>query len=155
VDVLGLALAIAAVLVANCAYVLFVRFGIRRWPRLRPTAVWISRLVLLLAVADAILVAIAGAVAARTRIGPAYWTIHLVAVIAGAPALANVLLLRSGGYWLQRWVAVIVLCSLFGIALVFFQVSVGDALYGPDGVGGPFSAGAPPSLPGCSEGASG
>ena len=138
-DVLGLAVAIPAVLVANCAYVLFVRFGVHRWPRFWPTALWISRLILLLTFADAVLVAVAGAVAARTRIGPAYWAIHQLVVLAGAPALANVLLLRPSGFWLRRWVAVIVLCFLFGVALVFFQVSVGESLYGPDGVGGPFS----------------
>jgi hypothetical protein len=50
-----------------------------------------------------------------------------------------VLLLPPGRFWSKRWYAVIPICFLFGIGLVFFQVGVGGALYGPDGCGGPFS----------------
>jgi len=33
----------------------------------------------------------------------------------------------------------VALCYFVGVFLIFFQVGVLDALYGPDGVGGPFS----------------
>jgi len=147
VDVLGLVLAIPAVFVANVVYVPFVRFGLGRWQSLWPTVLWLSRAVLLLVVVDASLVATLGAVGARTLIGPAYWVGHLLAVLAGAPALAHVLLLPPGRFWWKRWYAAVGVCFVFGIALVLFQVGVGGALYGPDGVGGPFSRELAPNNP--------
>jgi hypothetical protein len=139
VELIGLALAFPAVLVANVVYVPFVRFGLVRWQSLWPTVLWVSRAILLLLVMDVGLVATLGAVGARTLIGPAYWIGHVLVVLAGAPALAHVLLLPPGRVWSKRWYAVIPICFLLGIALVFFQVGVGGALYGPDGIGGPFS----------------
>jgi hypothetical protein len=138
-EMLGLALAVPAVLVANFGYTLLVRFGLARFNRLRPWLLWPSYLVLVLAAIDVTLVATIGAVAARTRIGPAFWGFHSVVFLFGAPSLANVLVLGREGVWFRRWYAVAVCCGLFGVFLVFFQVGVGDALFGPDGVGGPFS----------------
>jgi len=147
VDVIGLVLAIPAVFMANVVYVPFVRFGMTRWPSLWPAVLWTSRAVLFLVVLDAGLVVTIGAVGARTLIGPAYWVGHLLAVLAGAPALAHVLLLPPGRFWSRRWYAAIGMCSLFGVALVFFQVGVGGALFGRDGVGGPFSRELAPNKP--------
>jgi hypothetical protein len=138
-EILSLVLAVPAVVMANICYGVLLRFGLIRFKMLRPWLLWPSRLVLLLAAMDVTAVAFLGAVPARRLIGPAFWGIHLLVVLLGAPALANVLILRSQGMWFRRWYGVVALCSVFGIFLVFFQVGVGDALYGPDGVGGPFA----------------
>jgi hypothetical protein len=134
-----LALAIPAVLLANIFYVLVVRFGLARLAALRPWLLWPSYFVIILALIDVILVVTLGAVAARTRIGPAFWSSHLIVVLFAAPALANVLMMARKGMWFRRWYATVAVCCVFGVFLVFFQLGVGDALYGPDGVGGPFS----------------
>jgi len=139
-ELLGLALAIPAVLVANLLYVLVVRFGLARSTALRPWMLWPSYLVVILALIDVILVGTAGAVAARTRIGPAFWGFHEIVFLFAAPALANVLIMTRKGIWFRRWYATVAVCCVFGVFLVFFQVGVGDALYGPDGIGGPFSS---------------
>jgi hypothetical protein len=138
-EILGLALAIPAVVVANTVYVLFVRFGLVRFKNLRPWVLWPSYLVVLLGILDVVLIVTLGAVAARTLIGPAFWRFHLVVFLFGAPSLANILVLTREGVWFRRWYATVVCCCLLGVFLVFFQVGVGDALYGPDGVGGQFS----------------
>jgi hypothetical protein len=138
-EILGLALAIPAVLVANVGYVLLVRFGLVHLTTLRPWLLWPSYLVVTLALIEMALVIVLGPVAARTLIGPAFWGLHTVVFLFGAPSLANVLVLTREGLWFRRWYAAAALCCVFGVFLVFFQVGVGDALYGPDGVGGPFS----------------
>jgi hypothetical protein len=138
-EILGLAVAIPAVLVANLLYVLVVRFGLSRLTTLRPWLLWPSYLVVMLALIDVILVVTIGAVAARTLIGPAFWGSQLIVFLFAAPALANVLIMTRKGMWFRRWYATVGVCCVFGVFLVFFQVGVGDALYGPDGVGGPFS----------------
>jgi hypothetical protein len=138
-EILGLALAIPAVLVVNVVYVLLVRFGLVRFKKLRPWLLWPSYFVFMLALIEVTLVIVLGAVATRSLLGPAFWGFHVVVFLFGAPSLANVLVLTREGLWLRRWYAAAALCCVFGIFLVLFQVGVGDALYGPDGVGGPFS----------------
>jgi hypothetical protein len=87
-EVLGLALAIPAILVANLLYVLFVRFGLDRLTTLRPWLLWPSYLVVVLVLIDVVLVMTLGAVATRTLIGPAFWGAHLIVFLFAAPALA-------------------------------------------------------------------
>ena len=132
-------MAIPAVFVANLLYVLVVRFGLAHLTALRPWLLWPSFLVVMLALIDVVLVVTLGAVAARTLIGPAFWGSHLIVFLFAAPALANVLIMTRKGLWFRRWYATVAVCCVFGVFWVFFQVGVGDALYGPDGVGGPFS----------------
>lgn len=141
-ELLGLALAFPAVLVANIIYSALAQFLIRRNPGLRPWLVWPSWVVLGLVVADVALVATIGAVSSRRTFGPAYWALHLLVVFLGAPALANLMLSPHHGAWYRRWYFVAGICFIVGMLLVFFQVSVGDALFGPDGIGGPFATGA-------------
>jgi len=145
-DVFGLMLALPAVVVANLAYVLVVRFGLARFTRLRLWLLWPSYFVVVLALVDVLVVLTLGAVAARTRIGPAFWEFHLLVFVFGAPSLVNILMLTRRGIWFRHWYATAVLSCVFGVFLVFFQVSVGDALFGPDGFGGPFSQLTPTNL---------
>jgi hypothetical protein len=138
-ELLGLVIAIPAVVAANVVYALVARFGLTRLPRLRPWLLCVSYLVVAIAALDIIAVLTLGAVATRTWVGPAFSWFHLVVFLFGAPSLANVLILTRRGVWFRHWYATAALCCAFGVFLVFFQVGVGDALYGPDGVGGPFS----------------
>ena len=145
-EVVGLALALPAVIVANVVYVLAVRFGAARFTGLRVWLLWPSYAVVVLALLDVVFVLTFGAVATRTRMGPAFGAFHLLVFVFGAPSLVNVLMLTRRGLWFRHWYATAVLSCFVGIFLVFFQVSVGDALYGPDGVGGPFSESTPQRL---------
>lgn len=140
-DVLALVFAIPAVLAANVVYVLIVRFALSRFAKLRPWVLWPSWLVVATALIDIVVVATIGAVAARTLMGPAFWTVHLLVFLFGAPSLANVLILSRRAFWFRQWYATAAVCCLFGVFLLFFQVGVGSALFGPEGVGGPFSDG--------------
>ena len=129
-ELLGLALAIPAVVVANVCYVLIVRFGFQRVPRLHRWLLGPSYLVLCAAIIDIALVASIGAVKAQTLIGPMFLVIHLVVFLLGAPSLANALVLSRYGFWTKKWYLAIAVCGAFGVFLVFFQVSVGEALDG-------------------------
>ena len=142
-ELVGLALAIPAVIAANVVYVLVVRFLIARFTTLRRWLLWPSYVVVALALLDVCLVLTLGAVATRTRIGPVFWYVHSLVFVFGAPSLVNALMLRGRGVWFRHWYATAVLSCFVGIFLIFFQVGVGDALFGPDGAGGPFSEWAP------------
>ena len=138
-EMLGLALAFPAVLLANVIYASLTGLVLARMRRLHPWLLWPSRAVLGLLVLELVAVGAFGAIALRQAMGPAFWTLHLGVVLLGAPALANLLLIPGGRDWYHRWYVVAPICYILGMFLVFFQVGVGDALFGPDGVGGPFS----------------
>jgi hypothetical protein len=96
-EVLGLMVAIPAVLAANVCYVMLVRFGLARFNRLRPWLLWPSCFVMTIAVGEVSLVVTLGAVSTLARIGPTFWIFHMLAFLFGAPTLANVLLLTRQG----------------------------------------------------------
>lgn len=138
-DAIGVALAIPAVLMANVLYAGFVRFGIARLPGLWSPLLWVSRGVLALAICDFALVALLGAVSVPTLVGPTYWIGHSIVFFAGAPSFAHVLMLPPGKSWFKRWYLTAGVCAAFGVLFVFFEVGVGEALFGLDGDTGPFS----------------
>ena len=138
-DTLGLFLGIPVAYAANVFYVLLVRFGVFRFRGLWPWLLVASYFILACAVFDLAFNSALGAIETRTIIGRAYWGIHLLVFAFGGPALANVLVLTDKKAWSRRWPIAMVVCGLFGVFLVFFQYGVVDALFGPDGVGGPFS----------------
>jgi hypothetical protein len=83
-EMLGLALAIPAVLIANVGYGVLAKFVLSRLAGFRRWLVWPSYLVLVLTLIDITLVATIGAVEARTRIGPTFWFLHLLVIFLGA-----------------------------------------------------------------------
>src|SRR4051812_26788781 len=111
-EILGLALAIPAVLIANVVYVLVVRFGLARLTAVQPWLLWPSYFIVILASIDVILVVTLGAVAARTLVGPAFWASHLIVIVFAAPALANVLIMTRPGIWFRRWYATVAVCCV-------------------------------------------
>jgi hypothetical protein len=138
-ELLGLVLAFPAVLMANVLYALIVKYGLSTRRALWPWLIWPSRAVLALLVLDLGSVAVVGPVVSRQVLGPPYCWMHELVVILGAPALANLMLIPGGERWYHRWYVVAGVCYIVGMFLVFLQVTVGDALFGPDGVGGPFA----------------
>jgi hypothetical protein len=86
---------------------------------------------------EVVLLAVIGAVRARTLLGPGFYALHLIMFFLGTPALANIPLLRRRA--LGRWYWVVPICTLFAFVLVLLQIGVSEALYGIDGFDGPFS----------------
>jgi hypothetical protein len=138
-EILGLMLAFPLVFCANVAYAFIVHrfFSTRRslWPWL----LWPSRIALALMILDVVLVATVGAVSSRRIIGASFNLLHVFVIFFGAPSMANLLILTSNQGWHHKWYVVAGFCFILGMFLVFFQVGVGEALFGIDGVGGPYS----------------
>jgi hypothetical protein len=138
-EMLGLAIAFPAVFIANVAYALLVRLSLSRVQRVKRSITRLSWAILALLVIDMLLVSTMGPIQARGDFGPSFWALHLLIVSLGAPALTNVLLIHGGSRWYHQWYFAAGISFVLGMFLVFFMVGVGDALFGPDGVGGPYS----------------
>lgn len=81
-----------------------------------------------------------GSVRSRGFFGPGFYVTHIVLFFLGPPALANVLLLRTGTSMRSHWYTAGFLCTVFAFLLVLLQYTVSESLYGIDGEGGPYSS---------------
>lgn len=80
-----------------------------------------------------------GSVGTRLLIGRPYYPGHLLTFFLGCPALINILVLPNPCRWHARWWFALPLCTALALVLVVQQYVVSEALYGIDGVDGPFS----------------
>jgi hypothetical protein len=110
--------------------------------RLRPVArlfVGVSCVVLAGLAIEVLLLGTLGAVRCREFLGPVFYVAHLTIFFLGTPALANVLVLPRKIPFLSRWYVAGVFCGFLFTFLVIMQYVVSEALYGINGVNGPYS----------------
>jgi len=111
-----------------------------RVPGISPVLTIASCLVLGLLVAETFGLIWLGALRCRQLIGPAYEVGTVPVLILGAPALVNLLVLRTWGQTLP-WPVVGFLGALLAMGSFAMRLNVVETLYGVDGVGGPYSSG--------------
>lgn len=132
----GLLLAFPVAMAASIVYALLVRFLFSRssaWSRLLVAG---SAIVLALGAFELIAFAVKGIVGARAALGPSLVVLHDAVFVLAPPAVANVLALSRRPR--LAWPVVAVITFAVAIAMIFFNVHVSEALYGVDGVGGPY-----------------
>jgi hypothetical protein len=138
-ELFGILLSVPAAFAASLFYCLFLVNVVVRAERLRRLIWTASVAVLVIFGIEVVLLATIGAVRSRGAIGPAFYAVHIALFFLGTPALANVLVLRKPGGVRARWYWAVPACTLFAFALVLLQYGVSEALYGIDGMNGPFS----------------
>lgn len=79
-----------------------------------------------------------GAVPVRAAIGPAFTVIHAILFFCAPPAIGNVAVFLQDPEE-RDVIKLCIITFIAAIVMVFFNVGVGDALYGPDGCNGPYS----------------
>ena len=138
-ELFGILLSIPVAFVASVVYCFLLATVLIRFDMLRRWMWWASLVVLIGFGVEILILATLGAVRARHIIGPVFYVAHLAVFLLGTPALANVLILRSRPARRFRWYWAIPLCTAFALVLVLLQYGVSEALFGIDGVDGPFS----------------
>ena len=136
-ELIGIALSVPVAFIASLIYCIFITNVVHRFDRVRRTLWWLSAALLVLFAVEVLLLVAIGAVRARTLLGPGFYAAHLAVCFLGVPALANALLLKPRSS--VRWSMVVPLCTAFALVLVLMQYGVSEALYGVDGMDGPFS----------------
>jgi hypothetical protein len=79
-----------------------------------------------------------GVVPARGWIGPRFQWLHNIVFFFTPPAVANLMVFVPRPP-LRDWKLVAGVTFLVAITLVFWNIDVSEKLYGPDGIGGPYS----------------
>jgi hypothetical protein len=138
VEGIAIALYLAGGLIAAPTFCLVLAKWIRQLPRLARLLWCFGLSISGLFVSDLILVAVVGSVRARELLGPGFPDIHAFVTLLAAPSVACAVLLgqRNLARW---WPAVAAFCWLVGAFAIFYQYGVMEALYGIDGIGGPYS----------------
>ena len=125
-------------LAAAPAFCLLLVKVVRKAPHAAQMLWYLSVSGLWLFACELVLVSVVGSVEARKLLGPGYVVAHVILTFGAAPALAGASLL--GTRHLSRWwPAVAAVCWVVGVAALFYQYGVMEALYGVDGVGGPYA----------------
>jgi hypothetical protein len=112
---------------------------VRWFVRLRRSLYSVSLMVLGLFFAELVLLAKLGPVHSRAVVGPGFFVAHSVVFFLGPPALANALILGGCCPLVARWYVAGAICTIYALFLYLMGIGVGEALYGIDGRGGPYS----------------
>jgi hypothetical protein len=138
-ELFGIAFSIPVAFVASMLYCLFLARVVVNFERPRRWLRFTSRLVLALFAAELALLVSLGSVRSRGLLGPSFYVVHLIFFFLGAPALANLLVLRPRRGFFAKWYVAGALCTVFAFFLVLLQYTVSESLYGIDGDNGPYS----------------
>lgn len=137
-ETIGLLLAVPGAVFASLLYC-----AVLAWlkPHLNGTLITLAMVGSALLVAaftsELVLLARWGPLESRAVIGPMFWHIHRGCFYLVTPATANLLLLRHQGIF-ARWYLAALPSAAVGVFAVVVEYTVSDALYGPNGIGGPY-----------------
>jgi hypothetical protein len=138
-ELFGIALSIPVAFVASMLYCLFLTRVVVNFERPSRWLRFTSLLVLALFAAELALLVSLGSVRSRGLLGPSFYVAHVIFFFLGAPALANLLVLRPRRGFFAKWYVAGALCTVFAFFLVLLQYTVSESLYGIDGDNGPYS----------------
>jgi hypothetical protein len=139
-ETLGMLLAFPVTATASIVYAALVVKVLSRYRALRLSLLVSSIIVILLAGIEAVLIWTAGGpISARGWIGPRFEWLHAFVFFLTPPAVANVLVFIPRPP-LRDWKLVALVTWFICIGFVFWNHNMSEKLYGPDGIGGPFSS---------------
>jgi len=131
-ELLGIVLSIPVAFVASMLYCLFLARVLLKFERPSRWLRMVSRIVMAMFAAELIMLVTLGPVRSRGLLGPGFY-------VLGAPALANLLVLRPRRGVLAKWYLAAAVCTVFAFLLVLLQYSVSESLYGINDEDGPYS----------------
>lgn len=143
-EMFGIMGAVPATFIATAIYLRLIRF-VLRYQLVCRILFWSSSAILIGLFIEWCLLLTIGPLRGRAIIGPTFYPIHSAFFFLAIPAFANVLMIKKSGTRLGSWFMIAFLCSMFAVPVVLTQYGVSEALYGINGIGGPF--GDAPTIP--------
>ncbi len=137
-EVLGLLLSIPVAFGVSAFYSLFALLFLSGRDPLGVAVRVLSWMVLATLAVEAAGLAAIGAVRLHDRLGGLFTTIHILVLVLGAPAVANLVarLARARGLThIAVWACTGLACFVVGVGLVFGNVVISEQIYGVDGLG--------------------
>ncbi len=94
--------------------------------------------VLLTAVVEAIAITTIGPIQLQEISGKFYYPLHVLIFLLTLPALSGTMRLQKKFEKLTKWYSIGCFCAVVGLLIVLQQYVVSEAIFGVDGVGGPY-----------------
>jgi hypothetical protein len=138
-ELFGILLSAPFLLVASVVYAILVGKANSRWPFWGDCVLWISFAIIVLFLIEVIAVASAGTIAVRETIGPMFYPVHTILFFVIVPCIVNVMRIQQRFTIITKLYVIGPLCGFLGFFIVLFQYAVFEALFGVDGMGGPYS----------------
>ncbi len=124
--------------VMSSIYALIVKKITTKWAPLIVPLFWISGIILTLLILEFVGVLTVGVIRLRETIGVLYYPLHIFLFFLFWPSLANTMGMQRRIGVLSKWYIIGLACAFLGLCVTLLQYGVSEALYGIDGVGGPY-----------------
>ena len=134
----GIILSVPAAFISSIIYAVVLRKVTTKLPFLIFPLLWASVIVLMIGLLEFCSIATVGTISLREAVGGLHYPIHIGLFFLTLPALANIMRLQNRFCLLSRWYSIGSLCAVIGLCIVLQQYVVSEALFGVDGIGGPY-----------------
>jgi len=137
-ELFGIMFSVPVSFVVTSIYALIIkRITIKRTYLILPLF-WISAVILTLMILEFAGVLTVGAVRLRETIGVLYYPLQIFLFFLFWPSLANIMAMQRRIGFLSKWYMIGIACAFLGLCVTLLQYGVSEALYGVDGMGGPY-----------------
>lgn len=137
-EILGIILSVPGAFIASIVYSAILGKVITKLPRLIYPLRVASSTILVSAVVETIATTTIGPIRLQEITGRVYYPFHGVIFFLTLPALATIMRLQNKFEKLTKWYSVGCICAFVGLLIVLQQYVVSEAIFGVDGVGGPY-----------------
>jgi hypothetical protein len=137
-ELFGITLSVPVIFVTSIIYAFIIRKVTEKNVFLINPLLWVSAVLLVTVLLEFVGVAIVGSIKLRESIGPSFYSIHITLFFLAVPALVNIMRLQNRYPLLSRWYIIGFFCAICGLCVVLLQYVVSEALFGVDGMGGPY-----------------
>ncbi len=137
-ELFGIIFSIPVSFVGSSIYAFIIKKITTKWTVLVVPIFWISGTILALLILEFFAVLTLGAIKLRETIGTLYYPLHIFLFFLFWPSLANLMGVQRRIAFLSKWYIIGITCAFLGLCVTLLQYVVSEALFGVDGMGGPY-----------------
>jgi hypothetical protein len=137
-ELFGIMFSVPVSFVVSSIYALIIKKITTKWTVLVVPIFWISGTILALLILEFFAVLTLGAIKIRETIGTLYYPLHIFLFFLFWPSLANLMGMQRRIAFLSKWYIIGITCAFLGLCVTLLQYVVSEALFGVDGMGGPY-----------------
>ncbi len=137
-ELFGIMFSVPVSFVVSSIYALIIKKITTKWTIVVVPIFWISGTILALLILEFFAVLTLGAIKLRETIGTLYYPLHIFLFFLFWPSLANLMGMQRRIAFLSKWYIIGITCAFLGLCVTLLQYLVSEALFGVDGMGGPY-----------------
>jgi len=137
-ELFGIVFSVPVSFVVSSIYALIIKKITAKWTPFIVPLFWISGIILTVLILEFVGVLTVGAIKVRETIGTLYYPLHIFLFFLFWPSLANLMAIQGRMAFFSKWYIIGITCAFLGLSVTLLQYVVSEALFGVDGMGGPY-----------------